>query len=283
MPHYSSATVTPFAERVTRLIAASGADAAVAWRPLDATPDSGGQLLISPLTRFHAASTMKVAVLIELHRQAAEGVLRLDDTLTMARRFRSLAGGVPYDLSAHDDTERDLYGAIGRPVTLRALSEVMITASSNLATNNLVEALGVKNIQATLDRLGASGMQVLRGVEDQAAFDAGLNNTTDAAALLTLFWKLGRREVVSAEASAEMVDVLTRQRFHDAIPAGLAPGTVVAHKTGTLTRVHHDAGIVYGARPYALVVLTRGLDDHASSARLIAGISASAFNAGIER
>jgi beta-lactamase class A len=116
-------------------------------------------------------------------------------------------------------------------------------------------------------------MRVLRSVEDQKAFDEGLNNTTDAASLLTLFWKLGRGEVVSLAASAEMVAILKRQRFDDAIPAGLPPGTVVAHKTGTMTRIHHDGGIVYGARPYALVVLVRGIDDRQTSARLIADIT----------
>src|SRR5262249_41068854 len=123
------------------------------------------------------------------------------------------------------------------------------------------------------DRLGAPTMKVLRGVEDQKAFDAGLNNSTDAAALLTLLLALGRGEAVNPAASAEMVSILKRQTLNDAIPAGLPAGTPLAHKTGTITRIHHDAGIVYGPRPYVLVVLVRRIDDQKVSAKLIADIA----------
>jgi beta-lactamase class A len=116
-------------------------------------------------------------------------------------------------------------------------------------------------------------MQVLRGVEDQKAFDQGLNNTTDAAALATLFEKLARGEAVSREASAEMIAILKRQKHNEGIPAGLPPGIEVAHKTGEITRIHHDAGVVYAKRPYVLVVLVRGIDDQAASGRLIADVS----------
>jgi beta-lactamase class A len=116
-------------------------------------------------------------------------------------------------------------------------------------------------------------MQVLRGVEDQKAFDKGMNNTTDALGLAALLGKIGRGEVVSKAASAEMVEMLARQKFNEGIPAGLPPGTRVAHKTGTITGIRHDAGIVYGERPYVLVVLVRGIADGAVSARLIADIS----------
>jgi beta-lactamase class A len=259
--------------RIDAAVAASGADVAVAWRPLDADESSSDRLLINAHTSFHAASTMKVPVMIELFRQAAAGRLRLDDTMPVINRFHSLADGSEYTLSVGDDSDAEMYRAVGQTMTLRGLCEAMITSSSNLAANLLLEKLGARNIQRTTDGLGASGMHVLRGVEDQKAFDRGLNNTTDAAALLTLLWKLGRGEVVSAGASKEMVGILERQRFNDGIPAGLPPGTVVAHKTGTITRIHHDAAIVYGPRPYVLVVLVRGIDNEQRSAALIADVS----------
>ena len=158
-------------------------------------------------------------------------------------------------------------------MTLRALCEAMITVSSNLAANNLIEKLGAKKIQATADALGASGMQVLRGVEDQKAFDAGMNNTTDAAGLARLFEAIGRGQAVSGDASRAMIEILKRQTFNNGIPAGLPAGTAVAHKTGTITKIHHDAGIVYARRPYVLVVLVRGIEDQKISAKLIADIS----------
>jgi beta-lactamase class A len=149
----------------------------------------------------------------------------------------------------------------------------MITVSSNLAANLLIERLGAKTIQDTVEALGASGMQVLRGVEDQKAFDAGRNNTTDATGLGILMWKLGRGEVVSPAASAEMVEVMARQKFNEGIPAGVPAGTKVAHKTGSITRIRHDAGIVFAPRPYVLVVLVRGLQESARADAVIASIS----------
>jgi beta-lactamase class A len=149
----------------------------------------------------------------------------------------------------------------------------MITRSSNLATNNLIEHLGVDRIRATAAALGAPGMDVRRGVEDDVAFRAGQNNTTSARALLVLLEALAGGKAVSAAASLEMVEILERQQFNESIPAGLPPGTRVAHKTGSITRIQHDAAIVYGPRAYVLVVLVRGLDDEDKGHRLIADIA----------
>lgn len=110
-------------------------------------------------------------------------------------------------------------------------------------------------------------------MEDQKAFDRGLNNTTDAMGLGLLLFRIGRGEAVNARASAEMVDVLSRQQFRAGIPAGVPAGTKVAHKTGWITRIRHDAGIVYAPEPYVLVVLTRGIQDPKAADAVIAEIS----------
>jgi beta-lactamase class A len=149
----------------------------------------------------------------------------------------------------------------------------MIDVSSNLATNNLIERLGVENIRATTEALGAGGMVVRRGVEDNVAYRAGMNNTTTARALLVLLEAIATGKAVSPDASRQMVAVLERQHFSDGIPAGLPPGTVVAHKTGSITRIQHDAAIVFGDRPYVLVVLVRGIDDEKQGNALIADIA----------
>lgn len=256
---------------IERLIKASGAEVAVAWRPLDGKP--GEELLINPDLRFHAASTMKVPVMIELFRQVEAGQRKLDDTVVVTNQFTSIHDGTPYTLSATEDSDGEIYKAMGTPLSYRALVEAAITVSSNLATNILIEHLGAKNVQATVDKMQASGMQVLRGVEDQKAFDAGKNNTTTARGLLTLFEAIGKGQAVSASSSAQMVDILKRQKFVEGIPAGLPPGTPVAHKTGSITRIRHDAGIVYSNRPYVLVVLTRGIQDSKVADALIASIS----------
>jgi beta-lactamase class A len=250
-------------------IAASGAEVGVAFRTLDRR----SELMIDPDKEFHAASTMKVPVMIELFRQAADGRLSLDDALPIRNEFSSIVDGSSYKLSEGDDSDKEIYAAAGRTLTLRQLNEAMITVSSNFAANLLLEKLGVENIRKTVTRLGAEGMNVLRGVEDQKAFDKGLNNTTTARGLLVLLEAIAQGKAVGAAADKEMIAVLARQKFNDGIPAGVPTGTLVAHKTGSITRIQHDAGIVYAGRPYTLVILVRGIDDQAKSKALIARIS----------
>src|SRR5260370_26312504 len=149
----------------------------------------------------------------------------------------------------------------------------MITVSSNLATNLLIEKLGVDNIRGMVHSLRADGMRVLRGVEDSKAFQQGLNNTTTARGLLQLLDAIARGEAVDQESSRRMIEILERQSFNDGIPAGLPAGTRVAHKTGEITKIHNDAGIVFAPRPFELVILVHGLADTKDSATLIANIT----------
>jgi beta-lactamase class A len=255
-------------------IAASGAEVAVAFRTLDGRTE----LFIDADKPFHAASTMKVPVMIELFRQAHAGTLSLDDPLPIRNEFHSIVDGSPYSLSEGDDSDKEVYAALGKTMTLGQLCEAMITVSSNFAANLLIERLGVQNIRSTVTKLGADGMQVLRGVEDQRAFDKGMNNTTTARGLLVLFEKLGQGKAIGQTADNSMIEVLERQKFNDAIPAGLPTGTVVAHKTGSITRINHDAGVVYAKRPYVLVLLVRGMQEENQSAELMARLSKAVYD-----
>ena len=262
-------------EAVERLIKESGADVAVAFRTLDAPAGAPPrlELLIQPDVEFHAASTMKVPVMIELFRQARAGLVKLDEPLLVKNEFASIVDGSPYSLSVGDDSDAEVYRRIGQPMTLLELCEPMIVVSSNFAANLLIQRLGAANIQRTVDGLGARGMIVRRGVEDGKAFAKGLNNSTTAGALMVLMERIARLEAVDAEASRQMIEILKRQHFNDAIPAGLPAGTPVAHKTGSITKIHHDAAIVLAPRPFVLVVLTRGLEDLKQSAALMARIA----------
>jgi beta-lactamase class A len=260
---------------VEQRIAASGAEVAVAIRTLDGEKE----VLIQPDTPFHAASTMKVAVLIELFRQADAGRIALDEPMPVRNAFHSIVDGSAYAMSADEDSEGDVYRRIGKTMTPRQLGEAMITVSSNLATNILIEKLGVENIRRTVTGMNGDGMQVLRGVEDDKAFAKGLNNTTTARGLMTLLEKIAAGEAVSPAASRAMVSILSRQRFRGGIPAGVPEGVVVAHKTGNITKIHHDAAIVYGPRPFVIVVLVRGIAEERVSAALIAAITREAWEA----
>jgi beta-lactamase class A len=254
---------------IERLALASGADVGVGFRTLDGRDE----LMIQPDVPFHAASTMKVPVMIELYRQARAGMLRLDDRVPVVNTFHSIVDGSPYALDVSDDSDAAVYQQLGRDLSYRELCESMITVSSNFAANLIIDHLGARNIQRTTDALGAEGMRVLRGVEDTKAFERGLNNITTARALLTLLEAIAHGRAVDRRASDEMIAILERQKFHDRIPAGLPPGTVVAHKTGEITKIQHDAAIVYAPRPFVLVILVRGLDDPTKGAALAAAIT----------
>jgi beta-lactamase class A len=262
---------------VSALAASSGAEVGVAMKTLDGR----NRLRLNEDQVFHAASTIKIAVMIEMFRQAKFGFFKLDDKIAIVNTFKSIVDESPYTLSPDDDSDQELYQALGQLRTYRELCERMITVSSNLATNILIQRLRPEKIQQTIVDLGAMGMTVRRGVEDNKAYRAGLNNTTSAGSLMVLLEAIANGKAVSAEASKEMVEILKRQRFNDAIPAGLPAGTVVAHKDGGITRIQHDAAIVYGPRPYVLVVLVRGIDDEAVSKALIANV-AKTVNASLE-
>lgn len=224
---------------------------------------------------YHAASTMKVPVLIEAFYAARERRISLDQDLLLVNQFASIVDGSPYSLDAGVDGDTALYSLIGRRVPIRDLTRRMITRSSNLATNTMVAVLGADQINTTARKLGVTRSLVLRGVEDQKAFDRGISNTMTARDLATLFVALERGQVAGAEDTREMLDILLAQEFNEKIPAGLPPGTRVAHKTGEITAVSHDGGLVYppGRAGYVLVVLTRGVRDGRESAALIAAIS----------
>ena len=260
------AAATPAIEKS---IEASGAEVAVAFRTLDGEEE----WFLRADESFHAASTMKIAVMIELYRQVHEGKVRLDEPLPVHNAFRSVVDGSPFSLDPGDDSETGLYQAEGSTRTLGELDELMITVSSNLATNLLMDKLGIANIGAGVRQLDATGLEVVRDLEDGKAFAQNRNNTTTARALLVLLTAIAEGRAVGRGSSAQMSAVLERQTFNDRIPAGLPRGTRVAHKTGEITKICHDAAIVYAPKPFVLVVLTRGLADTGQASALIADVT----------
>lgn len=258
--------------RLERRIAAQpGAEVALWYEELA----SGRTLGIADTLSFHAASTMKVPVMFELFRRADEGTLDLDDRIPLANRFASIVDGSPYTLDQADDSDDALYDRVGAPISYRELNERMIVRSSNLATNVLIERLDPTRVTSTARTLGGEGVLVRRGVEDGVAFRAGLNNVTTARGLGKLLAALERGQVASAWATQTMLGTLSRQEFNDEIPAGLPPGTRVAHKTGWITATTHDAAIVYppSASPFVLVILTRAIPERTDAQRLMADLA----------
>jgi len=208
---------------------------------------------------FHAASTMKLAVLLGVMREVERGDLTLDAPVHIRNRFTSIVNQEPFMLDLGRDADPDVYGHLGKTLSVRELAFWMITKSSNLATNLLVDIVGIGNIQQALDELEIDGVKILRGVEDQAAFHAGLNNEVTANGLLKLLRIIADRRAYSPESSEEMLKIMLEQQYRSGIPAGLPKAARVAHKTGNISTVHHDAGIIFleGREPYVLVVLTQ--------------------------
>jgi len=260
---------------IRQRIAQSGADVGVYFKTLD------GKAVWSSRAddTFHAASTMKIPVMIELFHQAKEGKVKFEDRVPLRNEFHSMVDGSVYTLKAEDDLEVELYKAEGQTRTLRELCELMITASSNFATNLLIEKLSVENIRASVHAVGADSMHVLRGVEDDKAYEKGLNNSTTARGLGILLEAIAKGTAVDAESCKEMVAILERQKFNEGIPAGLPAGILVAHKTGEITKIYHDAAIVFAGRPYVLVILVRGLAEKKDSAALMAYVSRGIYEA----
>ena len=236
---------------------------------------SGDTLFINPDSSFHAASTMKVPVMIELFRRASTGSFAMNQGLMLVNQFASIVDGSLYALDPGSDSDTTLYHRIGDRVSVDTLLRLMITRSSNFATNTLITLVGAESVNRTMRTFGANRIQVLRGVADGKAFDKGLNNTTTARDLAIVLQAIEGGRAASPAATREMLGILLAQEFNEKIPAGLPRGTRVAHKTGEITAVSHDAAIVYpdGRKPYVLVVLTRGIADGEKSSKLIADLS----------
>lgn len=148
---------------------------------------------------------------------------------------------------------------LGQKMSVYEVIFRMVTMSSNLATNMMVEKVGAENVMKTMWKLGVKDMQVLRGVENGKAYAKGLNNTTTAYDLMLVMEAIANGKAVSKKASQAMKDILLQQQYNEEIPQLLHKDVKVAHKTGWITGIRHDAGIVYlpDGRKYVLVLLSR--------------------------
>jgi beta-lactamase class A len=229
---------------------------------------------------FHAASTIKVAILLAVMKAVDGGRVQLDAPLHVRNRFLSVADGTPYKLDRSSDGYPQLYKSIGRTAKIAELAESMIISSSNLATNLLLDFVGNEEAAKVLKDAGVNGVHLRRGVEDENAYDEGINNETTADGLVELF-AVFRGDFLSKRSRDHAIHILLNQRFTSMIPAGLPSHATVAHKTGEISTVCHDAGIVYlpEREPYIVAILTE-VDTEASSRRdTVAKISEAVYKA----
>jgi len=248
-----------------------GAEVGVAYLDLH----TGDTLFLNADSSYHAASTMKVPVMMEVFRSARSGRLSLGQEILLVNQFSSIADGSRYSLDPASDSDTTLYRRIGQRVSVDTLLRLMITRSSNLATNTLIALVGAEEITRAVRGLGANRIQVRRGVEDGKAYDRGLNNTATARDLAIIMRAIEEGKGIARQDRQQMLDILLAQEFNDKIPAGVPPGVRVAHKTGEITAHSHDAAVVYpvGVRAYVLVILTRGIREAGAADKLVADLS----------
>lgn len=224
---------------------------------------------------FHAASTIKLAVLLGTFAAIHRGRLLPQSRLHVRNRFRSAYDGSSFRVLTERDADSEVQAAVGKTMRISELARHMIVRSSNLATNLLLDLLGLEFLQQTLDQHHLGGIDLRRGVEDELAFEHGINNRVTADGLVQLLRLIAEEQAVSPELSRAMLDILHDQEFRSGIPAGLPANARVAHKTGEISTIAHDAGIVYlpGRRPYVLAILTEWDPETAGRSPTIAAAS----------
>ena len=247
-------------------------DFAIAFKNISGEKDS---ILINAHEDFHAASTMKTPVMIEVFKQASEGKFSLQDSLIIKNDFKSILDGSSYSMELGRDSGEHLYEQIGQKRSIEDLVTDMIIYSSNLATNIIIDLVDAKNVNKTMREMGAMDINVLRGVEDMKAYEAGLSNSTTAYDLMLIFEALANGKAVNAEADKEMLHILQQQKHTDLIPALLPENLKIANKTGWITGVHHDSALIElpDGKKYVLVLLSKNMKDMEAGTKMLVEVS----------
>ena len=224
---------------------------------------------------FHAASTIKLAVLLGVYGAIHEKRLVPQSRLHVRNRFRSAYDGSSFRILSERDADSEVQNAIGKTMRIGELARNMIIRSSNLSTNLLLDLLGIEFLQRVLEQYGLNGIDLRRGVEDELAFEHGINNRVTADGLVHLLRLIAEERAFSPELSRSMLDILHDQEFRSGIPAGLPANARVAHKTGEISTVAHDAGIVYlpKRKPFVVAILTEWEPETAGRSPTIAAAS----------
>ncbi|MDO9154001.1 MAG: serine hydrolase [Paludibacter sp.] len=226
---------------------------------------------------FNAASLMKIIVGLELLLRIEKGEIAEDSNIEIKNSFKSKSNKSQFKLLVECDSEKELYDRIGTEVCVIELLELMITKSSNLATNNLFALIDNGNsISQLLTSLKMRNTQIVRGVEDQKAFDAGIINYTTAEDVFKLFEFINEGVSTGNKYILTLNEILKRQEHNSIIPQLLPVRLRIAHKTGTIKSIIHDAGIISSddGINYILVILSKNLVDVKKAIPVFTKISA---------
>ncbi len=231
------------------------------WGVVICQQGTGEKIEINPEMVFPAASMIKVPIMYEIMCQVANGLIDLDGFLTVSKEKRVGGAGILQEL---------------RPeiaMTVRELVTLMIILSDNTATNLLIELVGMEAVNQRMQSLGLRSTLLCRKMMDFEAARAGKENKTSARDLALLFHCIQQSEGLPPEYGALMLDILKRQQVVDKLPFYLPEDRILAHKTGTLSGVEHDGGILYLPQDsYVICILTMDLRENYQGLQLVASM-----------
>jgi len=221
---------------------------------------------------FPQASTIKIAVLAELYREAQQsaegtpGKAKLTDLYTVQAS----------DLVADSDIMLGLTPGTTR-VTNRDLATMVAAVSDNSAANVLIDRVGMENVNALMDRLGLVHTRLRRKMMDLKAAAEGRENISTPREMMQLLEQIYQGRVLNKEMTEDFLKVLSTHK-DSWIPRDLPEGVRVANKPGSLEGVRNDCGIVYAQdRPFVICVMTTYLQNERDGEEAISRISALAY------
>lgn len=222
-----------------------------------------------------AASTLKLALLVAVYRAIERGQIALDDEIVVHETFASAIEGETYDTTEEYDNDPQPWELIGGTSSVGWLAGRAIISSSNLATNLLIELLGLDAVNEVYGAVGSRHARLRRGIQDGPAGDHGLWNTATAADMAAVLRGSLDGRLLSADNAEAVESILAACETNDAIPAGLPQGIYVAHKTGWIDEACHDVALVRaaGEPPFILSIYSAAPLDDPSIHRLVADVA----------
>lgn len=227
-----------------------------------------------------AASTIKLAVIDAAYQAEKDGKINFNDTIIIHNHFQSLVSKNFFSIDQKEDSYDTLYEQNGQPIKISELLRVMIQYSSNLATNLLVEKLGLPYINSILKQQHLNGMILGRMIEDLEADGQNIKNLVTARGLGIFLQKLENGEIVGPQQSHEIIQIMLGQKFNDIIPPLLPKNTPIAHKTGWIKGVRNDAAIVIlpNGKKYILILLSKNLPSEPEGIKIFNQVSKQTYD-----
>ncbi|SCL81971.1 serine hydrolase [Sporanaerobacter sp. PP17-6a] len=223
---------------------------------------TGKEIKINENLVFPSASTIKLSIMSELFNRVNAGSLNLNDKVELTENMKTGGDGILKELE------------LGHKFTLKEIMTLMIIISDNMATNILIDLLGMDNINKRIKDMGLKNTRLQRKMMDSQAAKEGRENLTTANDLCLILELIYRGENINEECSRMMLDILKRQQVRGRLDLYLPEDVIIAHKTGDLDCLEHDVGIVYlPHREYIICVLTNETETNKDGREIIGKVS----------